>query len=169
MVEQRRVSSLLSSERHSAGSLESSFWADRDRGHVLALLQVRAQQLEGFFASCRNSLAAVYEAMYPLDAQPEELYHLIRRLADHEAVESRVTAMRVAGAESALSMIRMYLPDANLNTLFGPLPPAPNGGDWQMGPIYQEVRYLAVLITRRFSYEDARLRALRREEQTAGQ
>ena len=160
MVEQRRVSSLLSSDRNLASSLESSFWADRDRGHVLALLQVHAQQLEGFFVAWKNSLAAVYEAMYPLDAQPKKLYHLIRKLADHNAVEGRVTAMRVVGAEVALAMIRMYLPDADLNALFGPLPPASGGGDWQMGPIYQEVHDLAVLITDRFSYEDARLRAL---------
>ena len=75
--------------------------------------------------------------------------------------------MRVAGAESSLSMIRMYIPDANLSTLSGPLPPSLSGGDWQMGPIYQEVHDLAVLITRCFSYEDARLRMLRREEQAA--
>ena len=162
------MSSLLSSEHHSASSLESSFCADRDRGHVLALLQVRAQQLEGFFASCRNSLAAVYEAMYPLDAQPEKLYHLIRKLADHDAVEGRITAMRVAGAEAALAMIRMYLPGVDLNAVFGPLPSAPDGGDWQMEPIYREVHDLAVLITDHFSYEDARLRALRMKGQTAG-
>ena len=167
MVEQRRVSSFFSSDHHSAGSLESSFWADRGRGHVLALLQVRAQQLEGFFASCKDSLAAVYETMYPLDAQPEKLYLLIRQLANRDAVEGHVTAMRVAGAESALSMIRMYLPDADLSVLSGPLPPSPSGGDWQMRPIYQEVHDLAVLITRRFSYEYAQLRMLRREEQSA--
>ena len=106
--------------------------------------------------------------MYPLDAQPDKLYHLIRKLADHDAVEGRVTAMRVAGAEAALAMIRMYLPDVDLSALLGPLPSTPDGGDWQMGPIYQEVHDLAVLITDRFSYEDARLRALRMEDQTAG-
>ena len=167
VVEQRRISSFLSSDHHSAGSLESSFWADRDRGHVLALLQVRAQQLEGFFTSCQASLTAVYEAMYPLDAQPEKLYQLICKLADRDAVEGCVTAMRVAGAESALSMIRIYLPDADLRVLSNPLPPSPSGGDWQMEPIYREVHDLAVLITRRFSYEDARLRMLRREKQAA--
>ena len=166
VVGQRRVSSFLSSD-HSADSLESSFWADRGRGHVLALLQVRAQQLEGFFASCKDSLAAVYETMYPLDAQPEKLYLLILQLANRDTIEGHVDAMRVAGAESALSMIRIYLPDADLRVLSGPLPPSPSGGDWQMGPIYQEVHDLAVLITRRFSYEDARLRMLRREEQAA--
>ena len=77
--------------------------------------------------------------MYPLDARPEKLYHLIRKLADRDSVESCVTAMRVAGAEAALAMIRMYLPDADLHALFGPIPSSPDGGDWQMGPIYQEV------------------------------
>ena len=104
--------------------------------------------------------------MYPLDAQPEKLYHLIRKLADHDAVESRVTAMRVAGAEAALAMIRMYLLDADLNVVFGPLPPSSDGGDWQMEPIYQEVHDLSVLIIDRFSYEDARLRALRTKGQS---
>ena len=104
-MEQRRVSSLLSSDRPSASNLESSFWADRDRGHVLSLLQVRAQQLESFFTSCKDSLFTVYEAMYPLDVRPERLYHLIRKLSDHDSVESCVTAMRVAGAEAALAMI----------------------------------------------------------------
>ena len=75
--------------------------------------------------------------------------------------------MRVAGAEAALSMIRIYISDADLNVLSCPLPPSPSGGDWQMEPIYREVRGLAVLITRRFSYEDARLRMLRRDEQAA--
>ena len=36
-----------------------------------------------------------------------------------------------------------------------------------MGPIYQEVHDLVVLITRRFSYEDARLWILHMEEQAA--
>ena len=72
---------------------------------MLALLQVRAQQLEGFFTSCKDSLSALYETMYPLDAQPEKLYQLIRQLANRDAIEGHVTAMRVAGAESALSMI----------------------------------------------------------------
>ena len=167
VVEQRRVSSFFSSDHHSAGSLESFFWADRDRGHVLALLQVRAQQLEGLFASCKDSLAAMHETMYPLDAQPEKLYLLIRQLANRYAIEGHVAAMRIAGVESALSMLRIYIPDADLNVLSGPLPPSPSGGDWQMEPIYREVHGLAVLITRRFSYEDARLRMLRREEQAA--
>ena len=92
---------------------------------------------------------------------------MIRQLANRDAIEGHVTAMRVAGAESALSMIRIYIPDADLNVLSGPLPPSPSGGDWQMESIYREVRGLAVLITRRFSYEDARLRMLRREEQDA--
>ena len=166
-MEQRRVASRLSSDQHTAGDPVSSFWADRGRGHVLALLEVRAQQLEDFFASCKDSLAAVYETMYPLDSQPEKLYLLIRQLANHDAVEGHVAAMRVAGAESALSMIRIYLPDAYLSVLSGPLPPSPNGGDWQMEPIYREVRGLAVLITHRFAYEDARLWMLRREEQAA--
>ena len=165
VMEQRRVASRLSSDQHTTGDLESSFWADRGRGHVLALLEVRAQQLEDFFASCKDSLAAVYETMYPLDAQPDRLYLLIRQFSNRDAMEGHVTAMRISGAEAALSMIRIYIPDVNLNVLSGPLPPSPSGGDWQMEPIYREVRGLAVLITRRFAYEDARLRMLRREEQ----
>ena len=105
--------------------------------------------------------------MYPLDVRPERLYHLIRKLSDRDSVESCVTAMRVAGAEAALAMIRMYLPDVDLNVVFGPLPPSPDGGDWQMEPIYREVHDLVVLITDHFSYEDARLRALRTKGQSA--
>ena len=167
VMEQRRVSSLLSSNHHSTNSIESSFWADRDRGHLLALLQVRAQHLESFFTSCKDSLFTVYEAMYPLDARPERLYHLVRKLSDRASVESCITAMRVAGAEAALAMIRMYLPGVNLRSLFDPIPPSPGGGDWQMGPIYQEVHDLAVLITDRFTYEDARLRSFRVVERSA--
>ena len=134
---------------------------------MLALLEVHAQQLEDFFSSCKDSLAAVYETMYPLDAQPKKLYSLIWQFANRDAMEGHVTAMRVSGAEAALSMIWIYIPDVHLDVLSGPLPPSPNGGDWQMEPIYREVRGLAVLITRRFAYEDARLRMLRREEQAA--
>ena len=67
--------------------------------------------------------------MYPLDAQPEKLYMLIRQLANRDAIEGHVTAMRVAGAESALPMIRIYLPNADLRVLSNPLPPSPSGGD----------------------------------------
>ena len=78
-----------------------------------------------------------------------------------------MTAMRVSRAEAALSMIRIYIPDVHLNVLSCPLPPSPSGGDWQMEPIYREVHELAVIITRRFVYEDARLRMLRMGEQAA--
>ena len=47
-------------------SNEVSFWSDPPKCEAVALLQVRAQQMEDLVERCRGAFARLYDAMFPL-------------------------------------------------------------------------------------------------------
>ena len=84
-AETDRVNGRLRRVADIVGRDTTSFWSDNARGHVLAVLQDRVQQVVSFVGSCRSALLLVHKALFLLDEQPQRLGALMVRFRNGEA------------------------------------------------------------------------------------
>ena len=91
-------------------SNEITFWSDRPKCEAVALLQVRAQQIEDLVERCRSTLARLYDAMFPLNPVMVDIGSLLEKFGHGQEVMNSVRAQIAAGAEVALAFVRSRYP-----------------------------------------------------------
>jgi hypothetical protein len=124
-AEARRMNAHLLAAQTHANLIADNFWADRSKAMKLTLLQDRIAQA-GVLAESRSALALVHEAMFPLNNQPKGLPALLDRFENGNVVYSFVREHLHCGAVVALSFVRAYYPEVDLE-LLKTLPPSPSG------------------------------------------
>jgi hypothetical protein len=120
----RRVNAHLLAAQTHANSIADNFWADRSKAMKLTLLQDRIAQAGVLAETSRSALALVHEVMFPLNNQPEGLSALLDRFENGNVVYSFVREHLRCGAMVALSFVRAYYPEVDLE-LLKTLPPSP--------------------------------------------
>jgi hypothetical protein len=91
----------------------------------LTILQDRIAQAGVLAKMSRSALALVYEAMFPLNNQPEGLPVLLDRFENGNTVYAFVREHLRCGALVALSFVRVHYPEIDLE-LLKVLPPTPS-------------------------------------------
>ena len=84
--ESRRVNSRV----NALGALSEPhevFWTDTAKAAIVVQFQDRVDQVQVFFEKCRDSLAMVYQTMFPLNPQPESLLALMAKFKNHVEVQ----------------------------------------------------------------------------------
>jgi hypothetical protein len=123
----------------------------------LTILQDRITQAEILAKTSRSALALVYEAMFPLNNQPEGLPALLDRFENGDVVYSFVWENLRCGALVALSFMRIHYPEIDLE-LLKTLPPTPSGRV-DMDPHYAACKATADCIARQIITESDHQRA----------
>ena len=148
-AEEARLEEHLNGYAESEGLSTHPFWSDRARGLVLAKLQDRAWQAAILLEVCRSSLARVYQAMFPLNEQPQGLAALVERFREGKAMKRFVREQLICVANVALAFVRSHLPDLDLKKIaLGPAP-VPGGGPVPMQDHYQATRTDALVLVHR--------------------
>jgi hypothetical protein len=125
-AEARRMNAHLIAAQTHANSIADNFWADRSKAMKLTLLQDRIAQAGVLAETSRGALALVYEAMFPLNKQPEGLPALLERFENGSAVYSFVREHLRSGAVVARAFVHAHYPEVDLELLKTP-PPSPSG------------------------------------------
>ena len=73
-------------------STEITFWSDPTKREAVALLQVRAQQIEDLVERCLSTLARLYDAMFPLNPVPVGIRSLLEKFGHGQEVMNFVRA-----------------------------------------------------------------------------
>ena len=71
-------------------STEITFWSDPPKRKDVALLQVRAQQIEDLVERCRITLERLYDAMFPLNPVPIGIGSLLEKFGHGQEVMNSV-------------------------------------------------------------------------------
>ena len=71
---------------------------------------MRAQQIEDLVERCRNTLARLYDAMFPLNPVVVDIGSLLEKFGHGQEVTNSVRAQIAAGAEVALAFVRSRYP-----------------------------------------------------------
>ena len=89
-TEARHVRNRLNTLCDVASRVTPSFWSDRAKGYVLAMLQDRVNQVGEFVECCRSALALVHDALFPLNPAPQGLAALMQKFCRGEAIHDFV-------------------------------------------------------------------------------
>jgi hypothetical protein len=157
VAEARRVNAHLIAAQTHANSIADNFWANRSKAMKLTLLQDRIAQAGILAKTSRGALALVYEAMFPLNKQPEGLPALLERFENGSAVYSFIQEHLRSGAVVALAFVHAHYPEVNLELL--KTPPLAPSGRFDMEPHYAACRGTADYIARQIITESDRQRA----------
>jgi hypothetical protein len=147
---------LIAAQTH-ANSIADNFWANRSKAMKLTLLRDRIAQAGIMAEMSRGALALVYEAMFPLNKQPEGLPALLEQFENRSAVYSFVREHLRSEAVVALAFMHAHYPEIDLELLKTP-PPSPIGR-FNMEPHYAACRGTADCIARQIITESDRQRA----------
>ena len=91
-------------------STEITFWSDPPKREAVALLQVRAQQIEDLVERCRIMFALLYDAMFPLNPVPVGIGSLLEKFGHGQEVMNFVRAQIATGAELAWRLFALGIP-----------------------------------------------------------
>jgi hypothetical protein len=155
-AEARRVNVHLITAQTHANLIADNFWANRSKVMKLTLLQDRIAQAGALAETSRGALALVYEAMFPLNKQPEGLPVLLEWFENRNAVYSFVREHLHSGAVVALAFVHAHYPEIDLELLKTP-PPSPSGR-FNMEPHYAACRGTADCIAQQIITESDRQR-----------
>ncbi|KAM0887183.1 hypothetical protein ACQ4PT_029227 [Festuca glaucescens] len=114
-AEERRVNLRVDSLLHLARDNNIAFLADEARCRRIVEFQDCAAQTREFLDFCNNTLAMVYNAMFPRNPQPENLTQLMDKFKDVRNIHDFVKAQMVADAKFALIWLRIYHPKMDLD------------------------------------------------------
>jgi hypothetical protein len=156
-AEAQRVNAHLHAAQTHANSIVDNFWADRSKALKLTILQDRIAQAGVLAETSRSALELVYEAMFPLNNQPEGLPALLDRFENGNAVYAFVREHLRCGALVAVSFVRVHYPEIDLELLKA-LPPTPSDRV-NMDPHYAACKDTADCIARQIINESDRQRA----------
>lgn len=164
--EARRVTHYLNTLSESSAQAGASFWLDRTRGHVLALLQDRTREAGRFFERCRAALGLVYDTMFPLNPPVQGLAALMEKFRDGQAIKNFVRLQFTGGAETALAIVHAHHTGLNLEAIGQGPPTLPDGEPLEMAPYYNAVedttKKIALLV-------EAETELLRQEQEQRGE
>jgi len=122
------------------------FWTDKSKAAVVVKFHDRVKQVHAFFDRCREVLALINQAMFPLNPQPPNLLALLNKFRNAEEIRVLVWNQLVAGAKVAFAFIQAYYPTLNL-MLIASGPPAREGeAPIDMAQYYPLVRDPAVMV-----------------------
>ena len=130
LAESKRVTSRLNALAELLTRAGATFWCDREKGHVLALLQDRVGQVGDFVERCRRALTLVHDALFPLNPLPQGLHNLLRHFRKVLRIHQFVRDQLIGGARVALAWVRVHHPRVNLQKIARGLSPTPNGEPW---------------------------------------
>jgi hypothetical protein len=83
------------------------FWAGDDRARQIVRFQDRAAQIQKLQDFLGNTLALIYNVMFPRNPQPANSTELMAKLKDVESIHGFVKAQMVAGAKFALIWLKV--------------------------------------------------------------
>jgi hypothetical protein len=155
-AEARRVNAHLRAAQTHANSIADSFWADRSKALKLTILLDRITQAGILAETSHSALVLVHEAMFPLNNQPEGLPALLDRFENGDDVYSFIREHLRCGALVALSFVRVYYPEIDLE-LLKTLSPTPSGRV-DMDPHYAACKATADCIARQIITKSDRQR-----------
>jgi hypothetical protein len=106
-AEERRVNARVETLLRLAKTHGVNFWADVIRTCRIVQFQDRATQTQGFLDFCNNTLAMVYNVMFPRNPQPDNLPELMGKFMDVRTIHGFVKAHMIAGAKLALIWLKI--------------------------------------------------------------
>jgi hypothetical protein len=106
-TEEQRVNLQVASPLLLARANDIDFWADETRCRRIVHFQDCANQTREFLDFCNNTLAMVYNAMFPRNPQPGNLTELMEKFKDVRNIHDFVKAQMVASAKFALTWLKI--------------------------------------------------------------
>ena len=103
------------------------FWTDRSFSSVVVKFRDRVNQVHEFFETCRNSLAMVWDTMFPLNPKPQGLLALLKEFKNSAAVQGLVRSQLIAGAKVTLAFALARYPKIDLMKIADGPARGPNG------------------------------------------
>jgi hypothetical protein len=85
----------------------SSFWSSPNRTRQIVRFQDRTTQVREYLEFCTNTLAMVYNAMFPQNPQPKTLPEFMNKFKSVHRVHGFVNAQLMASARFSLIMLRI--------------------------------------------------------------
>ena len=126
----------------------SSFWSNIDKSRVLLTLRTRVKQVSGVLGSCHAALCNIYNAMFPLNRQPEGLFALVKEFCNYKEAKRLVRRQLIAGAKVALAVAKTHHPRLDFDKIAGG-PRVPTGRQrLSMTERYQEAQPAAIALMR---------------------
>jgi hypothetical protein len=116
-AEERRVNARVETLLRLAKTHGVNFWADVIRTCRIVQFQDRATQTQGFLDFCNNTLAMVYNVMFPRNPQPDNLPELMGKFRDVCSIHGYVKAQMIAGANLALIWLKICHSKLDFNTV----------------------------------------------------
>ena len=80
--EAKRVSARLNSLQNFQTSRAAGFWANRDKGLPMVLLQDRIEQARNLLGRCQGALDYIHNALFPLNPRLEGIHQLLNGFKD---------------------------------------------------------------------------------------
>ena len=109
MEENRRITNRVNALANLSGDLDV-FWTDRSFASAMVKFRDRVDQVHKFFETCRDSLAMVWETMFPLDPKPQGLLPLLKEFKNPAKVQCLVRRELVSGAKVAFCVRSCSIP-----------------------------------------------------------
>ena len=134
--ENRRITNRVNALANLSGDLDV-FWSDRSFASAMVKFRDRVDQVHKFFETCRDSLAMVWETMFPLDPKPQSLLALLKEFKNPAKVQCLVRRELVSGAKVAFAFALARYPKIDLLQIANGPPPGPDGN-----PLDLEFHYL---------------------------
>jgi hypothetical protein len=116
-AEEHRVNARVETLLRLATSHVVNFWVDEGRTRRIVKFQDRATQTRGFLDFCNNTLAMVYNVMFPRNPQPDNLPELMGKFRDVCSIHGYVKAQMIAGANLALIWLKICHSKLDFNTV----------------------------------------------------
>ena len=80
--EAKHVSARLNSLQNFQSSRADGFWANRDKGLPMVLLQDRIEQARNLLGRCQGALNYIHNALFPLNPRLEGIHQLLNGFKD---------------------------------------------------------------------------------------
>ena len=77
---------------------------------MLLTLRTRTRQMIGVVGSCHVALCNVFNALFPLNRQPEGIFALIKEFSSYSKAKKLVRHQLIAGAKFALAVAKTHYP-----------------------------------------------------------
>ena len=158
--ESKRVLARLNSLQNFQTSRAASFWANRDKGFPMVLLQDRIEQARNLLGRCRGALDYIHNALFPLNPRLEGIHQMLNNFKDDKRIFKFIHREMISGAMSALAWVKAHHRQIQLTNVAAGLPSASDGGPLDIQPFYEVALEPARKIMQQVHEETRRRRQL---------
>ena len=137
--EAKRVSARLNSLQNFHTTRAAGFWANRDKGLPMVLLQDRIEQARNLLGRCQGALDYIHNALFPLNPRLEGIHQLLNNFKDGKRIFKFIHREMISGAMSALAWVKAHHRQIQLTNVAAGLPSASDGSPLDMQPFYEVI------------------------------